>query len=270
MPAPAIAAIIVQKLIYKGSIQPYGFSIKGISIKWVLITVFLSIIFVLGTLAVTGIFGNTLGVESFGRLDLSQEGFNDRIIEIVRQTLGESSFGAERKLRENPIPISPTLVLAVIFVVGIISSFTVNLPFMFGEEFGWRGFMLKETERLGFIKSNLLIGVIWGLWHAPLILMGHNYPDHPVLGVLMMILFTTALSIPFAYSRLKTKSILGPCVMHGMINSTAPSFTYFVYGTDSLVGGIAGIAGIAIISFVSIGILLFDGKFVRSNAVSIT
>ena len=33
-------------------------------------------------------------------------------------------------------------------------------------------------------------GVIWGFWHAPLILNGHNYPQHPVVGVFMMVAFS--------------------------------------------------------------------------------
>lgn len=134
---------------------------------------------------------------------------------------------------------------------------------MFGEEFGWRGLLIKETQQLGFLKSNLLIGIVWGLWHAPIVLMGHNYPEYPVIGVGMMCLFTTALAFPFAYVRLKTKSILGPCVMHGMINATAASLLYFTWGGHSLVTGVTGIAGLIAISLVAFSIFLFDRNFVK-------
>jgi D-alanyl-lipoteichoic acid acyltransferase DltB (MBOAT superfamily) len=51
---------------------------------------------------------------------------------------------------------------------------------------------------LGQLSTMLLIGLwhgitwnfaIWGLWHAPVILQGHNYPGYPLLGVLMMVVF---------------------------------------------------------------------------------
>ena len=36
---------------------------------------------------------------------------------------------------------------------------------------------------MGFLKTSVLTGFIWGVWHAPIILQGHNYPQHPVAGV---------------------------------------------------------------------------------------
>ena len=89
-----------------------------------------------------------------------------------------------------------------------------------GEEFGWRGLMLKETQKLGFFKANFYIGTIWELWHLPIILMGHNYSDHPYIVIVMMCFMAIALAPIFAYVRLKIKSILGACILHGMINAT--------------------------------------------------
>lgn len=38
MPAPAYATLILQKLVYRGSLKPYGFTLKNISLRWLLIT----------------------------------------------------------------------------------------------------------------------------------------------------------------------------------------------------------------------------------------
>ena len=48
----------------------------------------------------------------------------------------------------------------------------------------------RELAELGLWKSSWVIGVIWGFWHAPLILQGHNYPQHPWAGVFMMTVMT--------------------------------------------------------------------------------
>jgi membrane protease YdiL (CAAX protease family) len=67
----------------------------------------------------------------------------------------------------------------------------VNGLFAFGEELGWRGYLLPKLMPLGKWKAYVLVGIIWGLWHGPLVLAGFNYPAFPVLGVLGMIGMTT-------------------------------------------------------------------------------
>jgi membrane protease YdiL (CAAX protease family) len=271
MASPAISVVIVQKVIYKSSLQEYGMVWKGMKWKWLLITIGISIFFVLGTLGLTGLLGNVMGIDEVGVIDFSQEGFNSKIIGVVNEAVEQSNFelniDIEERLKNNPIPFSPYIVLVIILVSGIIAAFTINLPFMFGEELGWRGLLLRETQQMGFIKSNLFIGFVWGVWHAPLILMGHNYPEYPVVGVFMMILFTTAMSFPFAYCRLKTKSILAPCILHGMINGTAGGIIYFIHGGHSLIIGLVGLIGIVVVALLTFLIVLLDKKFTTNYKV---
>ena len=83
--------------------------------------------------------------------------------------------------------------------ISIISSFTLaalfNSMFTLGEELGWRGYLLAKLAPIGLGRASILIGIIWGVWHAPAIFMGLNYPGHPFLGVLMMIWFTIGWSV---------------------------------------------------------------------------
>jgi membrane protease YdiL (CAAX protease family) len=79
------------------------------------------------------------------------------------------------------------LLLAQFFNAILIAPI-VNSLFTFGEEYGWRGYLLPKLMPLGSPKAILLSGVIWGLWHAPIIAMGHNYgveyPGYPWAGIL--------------------------------------------------------------------------------------
>lgn len=76
-------------------------------------------------------------------------------------------------------------ILFTLFVVGI------------GEETGWRGWMLPELlKRYSALRSSIVVGVVWGLWHFPLYVIG-AYPGDPsnvleylVIGPLLAILFT--------------------------------------------------------------------------------
>src|SRR5947207_14740956 len=70
MPAPAYATLILQKLLYGSSLQPYGFTLKNISLRWLLITTagFARFI-VLGKFVVIVILGNVFGIAFFRRID---------------------------------------------------------------------------------------------------------------------------------------------------------------------------------------------------------
>ena len=139
------------------------------------------LVIVAGTFAFIALFGSALGAPAFGRIDFSEPSFITQVNAIADR------IGSAR-ITHVPLPM-PSVFLAAV-VQGTVAGFTVNLPFAFGEELGWRGLLLTETRRLGLLKSTLLIGAIWGIWHAPIVVQGHNYPDHPIAGVLMMIAFT--------------------------------------------------------------------------------
>ena len=255
MPAPAYATLILQKLVYRETLKPYGFTLKNISLRWLLITtVGFAWFIVLGTFVVIGILGNVFGIALFGRIDFSEAALLQRLTIFSRGAFGNVP---------QHFPIPPLAIFLLALVQGVIAGFTVNLPFTFGEELGWRGLLLRETQKSGFLRSNLFIGVVWGLWHAPIIAQGHNYPGHPVAGIFMMTLFTTTLSFPMAYCRFKSGTILGPSALHGMFNPLGLLTVFFVVGANPLIGFVAGVAGIAVILLLTIGICFFDKEFIR-------
>jgi CAAX protease family protein len=88
----------------------------------------------------------------------------------------------------------------------------------FGEEYGWRGFLQSELFKLGRVRGVLLVGLIWGAWHWPIILMGVNYPGHPWLGLLLMTFYSTANAVILGYALLKSGSVLLAAYLHGIID----------------------------------------------------
>jgi membrane protease YdiL (CAAX protease family) len=254
MPGPALATFIIQKFLYKESFKQYGWTFDKKAMKWILFTPLLFLALTILTFAIIALFGNTHLIPQFGQLDFSQVNFNVRLMELASSTIDVD------KVEIPDIP--PKLLFVVILAQAILAGSTISLPIMFGEEFGWRGLMLKETRSLGFLKANAFIGLVWGIWHLPAILMGHNYPNHPYLGIIMMCLFTIAVAPLFAYVRIKTKSILGACMLHGMLNATGAMYMLYIANRNELYSSVAGWAGIIAGTILTVCIFLFDKKFV--------
>jgi membrane protease YdiL (CAAX protease family) len=98
----------------------------------------------------------------------------------------------------------------------------------FGEEYGWRGFLQTELIRLGRIRGVLLLGVIWGIWHWPMIWMGYNYPGQPLFGSLFMVAYCIILAYFLAYAVFKSKGVWTAAYLHALTNQTLSFFILFV------------------------------------------
>lgn len=118
-----------------------------------------------------------------------------------------------------PIPIG---VLVVLQLVNVFFGAFINLIPALGEELGWRGFLLPRLMKFGTAPAIALSGLIWGAWHAPLILLGYNYPTTPGwLGVIMMIGMCTVVGAIFGWLRLRSQSIWPAALAHGAFNAAA-------------------------------------------------
>ena len=165
------------------------------------------------------------------------------------------------------MPIGPAGAVAFTLLSGMLAGVTINALFAFGEEVGWRGYLLKQFEGRSFLGTAVVIGIIWGLWHAPLILMGHNYPHHPQWGVLMMVVVCIPMSFIIQYFRIKSGSVIVAAIMHGTCNAVAGTTMLFV-GLDrfnDLLDGACGLAGILAMLVVAVVIFLFDRYVTRDR-----
>ena len=145
------------------------------------------------------------------------------------------------------MPVGPWGVLGITVVSGLVAGATVNAVFAFGEEVAWRGFLHGCLADCSLLKKSLIIGFIWGIWHAPLILMGHNYPDHPVAGVGMMVLFCMLLTPVFIRFKEKSGSVMVAAIAHGTINACAGVSLVYLAGYNDLLCGPAGLAGLVVL-----------------------
>lgn len=94
------------------------------------------------------------------------------------------------------------------------------LVLAFGEEYGWRGYLQSELIKLGRVRGVLLVGVIWAVWHWPIILMGWSYPGYPLLGLLLTVLFLAGFAVILGFAVLRTGSILLSSYLHTLNDQT--------------------------------------------------
>lgn len=148
------------------------------------------------------------------------------------------------------------LALIVFFIISVIGTPLAGLAVVFGEEYGWRGFLQAELVKLGRLPGVLLTGLIWGVWHFPIILSGvHTYPA-TAIGLLLGVIFFTLTGIIFGYAVLKTGSIWVAAFMHGVLNSIyAFGLNYLVRPDDKVFSFGLGIFGLICLAVVVLVVL---------------
>ncbi len=148
----------------------------------------------------------------------------------------------------DPVAVpSSGLLLAGLFLASLVVGPTINGLVGFGEELGWRGYLLPKLMPLGKGTAFLLVGVIGGLWHAPLVLAGFNYPGHPLAGVAAMTAMTTALGLFLNELRLRYGSSVLAGWIHGAVNGQAYGVWRLLFlDVNPLLGGFTGLVGIAV------------------------
>jgi membrane protease YdiL (CAAX protease family) len=150
--------------------------------------------------------------------------------------------------------------LAVLIVAGYAASAGVinGIGRALGEELGWRGLLVPAAcSRFGFFPGAVFVGVIWAVWHWPLL-----YGEIPFIGIANFTLMVIGTSMPFAWLRLRSDSVWPSTVMHALHNALRSGLfaplTFSTVPTSSLWLGetgyaLAGAGALLIIGFAFLG-----------------
>ena len=249
---PMLVALVLQKGIYHEPVkEPLAISFR--LNRWFLVAWWLPPVIALAT------FGVSLLLPGIGYAP-RMEGMFERFASLLTPE-------QMQQLKER-MTATPVAALWLTLLQGLIAGITINAVAGFGEELGWRGFLQKEWAFLGFWRSSLLIGFVWGLWHAPLILQGHNYPQHRIVGVLMMTLMCILLAPIFSYVRVKARSVIAAAVIHGTFNATYGLSLVLVQGGSDLTTGVTGLPGFLVLAVVILILWLHDPDPARGSVVA--
>lgn len=238
---PFIASFIVSKIKKENFFEKIGLNKKFN--RWFIVSWFFFIFVVILTIFVSSLFPKV-------SISLRMEGFLEKYSNLLNDP---SALKMKEQMEKMPL-----LFFFLSFIQGLFAGITINAVAAFGEESGWRGFLLNEMKEKHFVDATIRIGLLWGAWHAPIIAYGHNYSQHPKIGVFMMIVWCILLSFIFNYLRIKSKNVLSSSVLHGTLNGLAGISIIYVKGGNDLTVGLTGLSGFFSLIFFIMLIFVFD------------
>ncbi|MDR2897569.1 MAG: CPBP family intramembrane metalloprotease [Spirochaetaceae bacterium] len=236
MMLPAICSIIMQLAYKEKPLRGLGISFKFN--RWFVVAGIVPLVYTFAAMGINLLFPNvSFSAEYTGFLSTLSP-------EQAEAAMQQGAMGQ----------FSPMVFFFLQLGSAIVAGYTINNLFGLGEELGWRGYFLQALKGTKLLPASLIIGTVWGLWHFPLILIGHNYPQHPVAGVGMMIIFCILLTPMMIYIVQKSKSVITASIFHGVNNAIGGITLLYIVGGNDLTNGLTGLAGF-------IALLILNGLF---------
>lgn len=191
---------------------------------------------------------------------------------LVYPNMFDAAFSALRASLPDATEQALLVVVLTQTAMAILIGPVINIIPTLGEELGWRAFLLPRLiKRMSTRRAVLLSGLVWGVWHAPMIALGHNYglnyAGYPYVGIALMVAFCVLFGAFESYITLKSKSVIPAAMAHSSLNAIAGLPALFTLpGYNPIVGPLCMglLSGISVliaglIFFAKAGKLSFDG-----------
>ncbi|MCS6903854.1 MAG: CPBP family intramembrane glutamic endopeptidase [Bacteroidia bacterium] len=256
MSSPAIVSLLLGKWVYGISWADLGLSWQDISWKAIRNITFFFLAWIFLFFSLYFILGNILEISWWGKLNFTKEFFR-KTYTVYLQKQGVSPQQIELVISYGPFFTLITGIISSIFL-----GYFFSLPFYVGQELGWRGFLQKQALRLGFWKSNLLVGAIWGIWLLPLTILGKSFPSYAWGGIPVMLIHYLIFSFWLCFLRYYSGSILGSAIFHGMIAGFSQFLLLYIEEGNELIKNNEGINSTLALGILTIVILSLHRNFI--------
>jgi membrane protease YdiL (CAAX protease family) len=177
----------------------------------------------------------------------------------------------------SPIPLSPLAFVAVQFLQVLLAAPILNAVSAFGEEFGWRGYLLPALSPLGWRPALLLHGIVWGVWHWPVVAMGWNYgqayPGAPWAGFGTIVLTLVPIGVCFGWLTRRSGSVWPATLAHAMLNGSAGLAVLFASTVPNAIWGPTPVGLVGSVPwFIAVAVLIWlptgEDRFSKGSPTS--
>lgn len=159
------------------------------------------------------------------------------------------------------VPSHPWILIGAMPINAIFAT-----PILFGEEFGWRSYLQLRLFPDRPVLSAVVTGMIWAVWHYPVMLRGYNFPDNRLLGLVVFPVSTIFLSIIFGWLRLQTGTIWSSSLAHSATNTMGASLIVLLFGGGA---SLLFVSYVGILGWMPLGALsawiVFTGQLKPAN-----
>jgi len=219
--------------------------VAGLFLAWVVLMI--------GSVAILG----WLWPETFGHLATT----NGHLVHNLEKLIGASVDTSAMNMPPTPLAMLPLGIFGA-----LMAGLTVNAIFAMAEEIMWRGYLAQAFAGRPFCKKYVTIGVLWGLWHIPLIALGYNYGTANALpGSVLFIGFCVVMSLVLGFVVERTRSVWLAAVLHGTFNGFSQVMLLLVVGGSSLLASSA----VGVVSLVA-WLVVFAGCYISTAFASVT
>ncbi|MBB4934281.1 membrane protease YdiL (CAAX protease family) [Lipingzhangella halophila] len=200
---------------------------------------------------------------ALGVIQLDLTGFSG-----LRAAIEERAPGATEHLTESGFPLRAYLVAVGTFLV---TAVPMSLLTSFGEEVGWRGYLLPRLLPLGVWPALLVTGLIHGLWHSPQLFIQARSGGMGADSITVFLVFIVVAGILFGWLRLASGSVWPAVVAHGVNNSVTALGFLTLSAADTPThpvlysGGAGGVVGMVLILILVCALALSGQLRVRSS-----
>ncbi|GAC1363049.1 MAG: CPBP family intramembrane metalloprotease [Herpetosiphon sp.] len=148
--------------------------------------------------------------------------------------------------------------LPYVLPVQLVFNAVIVAPLLWGEEFGWRGYLQQRLYPGQPVRAAVVTGLIWGVWHYPLILAGYEYPQNRLLGLLLFPVSTVLLAIILGWILERSGSIWATSVGHAAINTVGGSLSvlWFMDSPRWVLVSFVGVLGWVPLGILAAGIVV--------------
>lgn len=163
---------------------------------------------------------------------------------------GVGTYGLRPEVTEMLQGIPMLLAVPLLMVT---NTLTTSL----GEELGWRGYLLPRLRSLGEGKALLLSGLLWGVWHLPLMLFTQQYHANvnPWTYYPLFLLTLLVVSVVIGYTRLRTDSVWPAALLHSAANVAWNLYAFYYTPTSPLAEYVSGDAGLVqLVGYLLVGL----------------